>query len=79
MNGPLSVKAAARTMRDRAESFREKGWVRNNFWLSPEAVAVLDQVRVEMGFTNREMAVNAILERISKDGNLEREIVAATG
>jgi hypothetical protein len=75
MNGPLSVKAAARTMRDRAE----KGWVRNNFWLSPEAVAVLDQVRVEMGFTNREMAVNAILERISKDGNLEREIVAATG
>ena len=79
MTESLSVKAAARTMRDRAESFRQRGWVRNNFWLSPEAIAVLDQVRVEMGFTNREMAVNAILERISKDGNLEREIVATTG
>jgi hypothetical protein len=73
MSAPLSPKASARIMRDRAETYKKIGWVRNNFWLSPEAVETLDQLRVQMGYSNREMTVNAILDRIGEERRLGRE------
>lgn len=73
-----SSKSAARSMRARADSYREKGWVRNSFWLSPEAVDLLDQMRDQMGFTSRETTVNAIIERIGKDMFLRQEFLVAS-
>lgn len=77
MSDTPSLKPAARAMRARADTYRGKGWVRNNFWLSPESVDVLDQIRDQLGFTNREMTVNAIIERIGQDMFLRQEFLSA--
>lgn len=65
-------------MRARTESFREKGWVRNNFWLSPESVRALDQLRSELSISSRELTVNAVMELISQDPSLLQTIRGAS-
>lgn len=75
---PPSSKSAARSMRARTASFREKGWVRNNFWLSPESVSALDQLRSELSVSSRELTVNAVMELISRNPSLLQTIRGAT-
>jgi len=77
MTSPPSSKSAARSMRARTASFREKGWVRNNFWLSPESVSALDQLRSELSVSSRELTVNAVMELISRNPSLLQTIRGA--
>ena len=65
-------------MRARTASFREKGWVRNNFWLSPESVSALDQLRSELSISSREHTVNAVMELISRNPSLLQTIRGAS-
>lgn len=65
-------------MRRKAERRREDGWVRNSFWLNPDAVEVLDRIRDRMLLSSREAAINAVLERIGSDLFLSQEFLAVT-
>ncbi len=65
-------------MRRKAIKHRDEGRVRNTFWFTPEALDVLDQVRDNMGAKSREVAINAILQRIGDDMFLKQEFLAVT-
>lgn len=78
MTESLSTKAPARIARERADEYREKGWVRNSFWLSPAAIAVLEELRDEMGLRSRGPTANAILERISQERRENKGFLAVT-
>jgi hypothetical protein len=78
MTESVSTKAPARANRERADEYREKGWVRNGFWLSPAAIAVLEELRDEMGLRSRAPTVNAILERIGQERSVNKGFLAVT-
>ncbi|KPH63582.1 hypothetical protein [Novosphingobium sp. ST904] len=78
MADSLSTHPAAKAMRRKAQAKRGEGWVRNNFWLSPDAIETLDQARDAMGLSSREAAINAVLDRIRTDMFLQQEFLAVT-
>ena len=78
MTKSLSNKPSARTMRDRASVLRSKGWVRNSFFLSREAIEALDSLRDDMGLNSREATLGAVLERLGQDVHLQRSLLATT-
>ncbi len=78
MSESLSTSPSAKSMRLKAAKLREEGRTRNTFWFSREAIDVLDQVRETKGFSSREAAINAILERIGDDMFLKQEFLAVT-
>ncbi|CCW17450.1 hypothetical protein EBBID32_17890 [Sphingobium indicum BiD32] len=47
--------------------------------LSPKAVEIVERVKASKGFTSREAAINAILERIGDDMFLQQEFLAVSG
>lgn len=69
---------AAVCMRRRSEEYRAAGWKRNGYWLKPDAIKILDEVRNKMGLDSREAAINAILERIGDDMFLRQEFLTVT-
>ncbi len=73
-----STSPAAKAMRRKADDRRGRGWTRNSFWLTPDAIAVLDGARDRMGLASREAAINAVLERIGSDMFLQQEFLAVT-
>jgi hypothetical protein len=77
MTKSLSNKPSARTMRDRAVVLRSKGWVRNSFFLSREAIEVLDSLRDDMGLNSREATLGAVLERLGQNVQLQRSLLAS--
>ena len=74
----VSNTPAAKSMRRKADNRREQGWKRNSFWLTPDAVDVLDRARKRLGLDSREATINAILERIGTDMFLQQEFLAVT-
>ena len=78
MTQSLSDKPSARTMRDRANVLRGMGWIRNSFFLSPEAIEALDSLRDDMGLNSREATLGAVLERLGQNVHLQRSLLAMT-
>jgi hypothetical protein len=75
---PVSNTHAAKSMRRKADNRREQGWKRNSFWLTPEAVDVLDRTRKLLGLDSREATINVILERIGTDMFLQQEFLSTS-
>lgn len=74
----VSQTSAAACMRRRSEQYRAAGWKRNSYWVKPDAIRILDEVRDKMGLDSREAAINAILERIGDDMFLRQEFLTVT-
>lgn len=74
-----SATRAKIAMRKRAERQDAAGYRRVTIALSPQATEIVERVKASKGFTSREAAINAILERIGEDMFMQQEFLAVSG
>jgi len=71
-------KRSTASQRKRADEQRSQGFKRMGIALSPRSVEVIEAVKATKGFSSREAALNAILERIGDDMFLRQEFLAVS-
>lgn len=74
-----SATRARLAMRNRAKREDAAGYRRVTLALSPIAVEVLEEVMARRGYTSRQSALNALLERIDGDMFMRQEFMAVSG
>ncbi|AJR26598.1 MULTISPECIES: hypothetical protein [Sphingomonadaceae] len=79
MANHTQLKPSTLSQRKRAKAQSEQGFKRMSLALSPKAVEIVERVKASKGFTSREAAINAILERIGDDMFLQQEFLAVSG
>ena len=78
MANHTQLKPSTLSQRKRAKAQSEQGFKRMSLALSPKAVEIVERVKASKGFTSREAAINAILERIADDMFMRQEFAAVS-
>lgn len=73
-----SATRARLAMRKRAKQEDDAGFKRVTLALSPEAIRLLEGFMEASGYTSRQAALNAMLERIADDMFMRQEFLAVS-